>query len=231
MSPLLEITKLEAGYSSGQVLFGVDLQVGQGELVGLLGRNGMGKTTLLRCIFGLTRHLGGEIRFAGKRLTGLPPERVAALGISLVPEGRQIFPNLTVWENLQAFSRPGEWTVARVLEFFPRLRERVHHWGYQLSGGEQQMLAIGRALVQNPRLLLLDEATEGLAPLLREEIWRTLVALKGMGLSILVVDKHVRRLAEVADSFFILEKGRVAWQGRPKDLGANPELLKRFLGV
>ncbi|MDW8018219.1 MAG: ABC transporter ATP-binding protein [Thermus sp.] len=236
MSPLLELRRLEAGYPTAQVLFGVDLEVGRGEVVALLGRNGMGKTTLIRSVFGLTALMGGSILLEGRRVSGLPPEEVAALGVALVPEGRQIFPNLTVWEHLAAFfrrpqGRRGVWTPERVLELFPRLRERVGSWGSRLSGGEQQMLAIGRALVTNPRLLLMDEATEGLAPLLREEIWRALAALKEEGLSVLVVDKHVRRLAEIADRFAILEKGRVVWQGRPQEALADPQLLKRYLGV
>ncbi|MCS7058252.1 MAG: ABC transporter ATP-binding protein [Meiothermus sp.] len=236
MNPLLQIEGLEAFYGPSQVLFGVSLEVGQGQVATLLGRNGMGKTSTVRSIMGLIPTMRGRIRFAGQPIEGLPPERIAALGIGLVPEGRQIFPNLTVEENLVAFAAnrsqsPNPWTLGRVYELFPRLRERRHHLGHQLSGGEQQMLAIGRALMTNPRLLILDEATEGLAPLLREEIWRVLRLLKEGGQTILVIDKYLERLFPLADQHTILERGRVVWQGTSQELKASPEVWKRYLSV
>ena len=234
--PLLEVCGLHAGYGASEVLFGIDLSVGAGEIVGVLGRNGMGKTTLVRCIMGLLRPSAGEIGFAGQPIAGLAPNRVARAGIGLVPEGRQIFPNLSVLEHLTAFARAsaeggGRWTVERALELFPRLRERRGHMGDQLSGGEQQMLAIARALVTNPRLLILDEATEGLAPLVREEIWRALAQLRSAGHAMIVIDKYVHRLVTVADRNLIIEKGRVAWRGTSGDLAGNAALWQRLLGV
>ena len=212
------------------------MSIDQGEAVSLLGRNGMGKTTTVRSIMGLTRPRGGAITFRGQRIDGLPPDRIARLGIALVPEGRQIFPNLSVRENLVAFSvnrsgRADPWTVDKVLEFFPRLRERQENMGNQLSGGEQQMLAIGRALVTNPHLLILDEATEGLAPLVREEIWKCLERLRAAGQTILVIDKYLERLIELADRHTIIERGRVAWQGTSSALDADRNLWHRYLGV
>ena len=236
MSGLLEIEKLETAYGASQVLFGVDLEIRVGEMATLLGRNGMGKTTTVRSVLGLTPAKSGVIRFRGERIERLRPDRVARLGTALVPEGRQIFPNLTVRENLVAFAanRSGAtdpWTVDKVFAFFPGLRERMDNLGNQLSGGEQQMLAIGRALMTNPHLLILDEATEGLAPLIREEIWKCLAALKGAAQTILVIDKYVERLVEIADHHTILSRGRVAWRGSSAELAADRELWHRHLGV
>ena len=236
MSELLRIEGLSTAYGASQVLFGVDLEIRAGEVATLLGRNGMGKTTTVRSILGLTPAKEGAIRFRGERIDGLRPDRVARSGIALVPEGRQIFPNLTVRENLVAFAgnRSGAadpWTLPKVLAFFPHLGERMDNLGNQLSGGEQQMLAIGRALMTNPHLLILDEATEGLAPLVREEIWKCLAALKGAGQTILVIDKYVERLVDIADRHTILERGRVAWRGSSAELAADRELWHRHLGV
>jgi branched-chain amino acid transport system ATP-binding protein len=233
---LLEVAKLESGYGASPVLFGIDLAIEAGEMVTLLGRNGMGKTTTVRSIMGLTRASKGHISFRGTRIDSLPPERIARLGIALVPEGRQIFPNLSVREHLVAFAgnrsaRKEPWTSQRVFELFPRLQERQALGGNQLSGGEQQMLAIGRALVTNPHLLILDEATEGLAPLVREEIWRCLARLRGEGQTILVIDKYVERLVQLADRHVILERGTVAWQGSSRELAADRGLWHRYLGV
>jgi branched-chain amino acid transport system ATP-binding protein len=236
VSALLEVRGLESAYGASQVLFGIDLDIARGEMATLLGRNGMGKTTTIRSILGLTRRVGGEIRFRGESIDSLASDRIARLGIGLVPEGRQVFPNLTVRENLIAFAanRNGSsepWNVDRVCEFFPALRERFQHLGHQLSGGEQQMLAIGRALMTNPHLLILDEATEGLAPLVREEIWRCLAALRAAGLALLVIDKHVQRLLALADRHTIIERGRVAWQGTSAALGADHGIWHRYLGL
>ena len=235
-APLLDIHALETAYGESQVLFGIDLEVRAGEVVTLLGRNGMGKTTLLRSVLGLTPARAGTIRFRGARIERERPDRIARRGIALVPEGRQVFPNLTVRENLEAFegNRSGAadpWTVARVMALFPRLAERASNMGNQLSGGEQQMLAIGRALVTNPYLLVLDEATEGLAPLVREEIWKCLAHLRAAGQTILVVDKYVERLIALADRHTILERGRVAWQGTSAELDADHGLWHRYLGL
>lgn len=236
MSTLLEIRNLETAYGPSQVLFDVSLEIRKGQVATLLGRNGMGKTTTVRSILGLTPARSGLIGLAGQRIEALPPEQIAARGVAVVPEGRQIFPNLSVRENLIAFAAnrnksPQPWTLQRVYELFPRLQERQHNLGNQLSGGEQQMLAIGRALMTNPRLLILDEATEGLAPLLREEIWRCLRLLKVSGQTILVIDKYVERLIALADQHTILERGRVVWQGDSQTLQAQPELWKRYLSV
>jgi branched-chain amino acid transport system ATP-binding protein len=233
---LLEIDDLQAGYGASQVLFGMNLTIQSGEVATLLGRNGMGKSTLLRCLCGWLQPSAGRIRFAGQDITGWPADRIARLGLALVPEGRQVFPNLSVREHLDAFAanRSGArepWTTARVFELFPRLAERAGHSGQQLSGGEQQMLAIGRALVTNPRLLVLDEATEGLAPLVREEIWRCLDLLRGAGQTILVVDKYVQRLIRLADHHTLVERGRVAWAGPSAALAAEPALWQKHLGV
>jgi branched-chain amino acid transport system ATP-binding protein len=233
---LLEVQKLETAYGASQVLFGIDLGIEPGEVVTLLGRNGMGKTTTVRSIMGLTRAHGGSISFQGRRIEREAPDRIARLGVAYVPEGRQIFPNLTVLEHLLAFAdnrsqRAEPWTPARVFELFPRLAERKDNMGNQLSGGEQQMLAIGRALVTNPHLLILDEATEGLAPLVREEIWQCLARLRAAGQTILVIDKYIERLVKLADRHTIIERGRVAWQGTSSELDANRKLWHRYLGV
>jgi branched-chain amino acid transport system ATP-binding protein len=233
---LLEVAKLETAYGASQVLFGIDLAVEAGQMVTLLGRNGMGKTTTVRSIMGLTRAQRGAISFRGRRIEREAPDRIARQGIALVPEGRQIFPNLTVREHLVAFAenragRAAAWTPATVLELFPRLAERVDNMGNQLSGGEQQMLAIGRALVTNPHLLILDEATEGLAPLVREEIWKCLARLREGGQTILVIDKYIERLVRLADRHTIIERGRVAWQGTSAELDADRGLWHRYLGV
>ncbi len=232
--PVLALDGIETCYGLSQVLFGVSLAIAPGEMVTLMGRNGMGKTTTVRSIMGLTPARAGAIRFMGTDIRGLPSYKVAQCGIGLVPEGRQIFPNLSVRENLlaTAVDRDGaDWTVEKVYELFPRLAEREGSMGNQLSGGEQQMLAIGRALMTNPRLLLLDEATEGLAPLIRAEIWRCLARLKESGLSILVIDKNVGALLRVADRHFLLERGRVVWKGTSPELAAVPDVQHRYLGV
>jgi branched-chain amino acid transport system ATP-binding protein len=233
---LLDVRGLRAAYGSALVLHGVDLQVHSGEVVALLGRNGMGKTTLVRTVMGIVAAAGGEMRFGGESILAEPAHRIARRGIALVPEGRQVFANLSVQEHLSAFTRRdarGEtpWQPQRVFALFPRLAERSNHWAQQLSGGEQQMLAIGRALVTNPRLLILDEATEGLAPLVREEIWRALAQLRAAGQAILVIDKYLQRLIALADRQVILEKGRVAWSGSSAALAADPGLWHRYLGV
>ncbi len=233
-APLLEVSNLDTAYDSSQVLFGVSLGVGEGEVVGLLGRNGMGKTTTVRSIMGLTPPRAGTVAFAGKPLGGAAPYQVAKLGVGLVPEGRRIFPNLTVEENLLAtarnpFGRENPWTLERAYELFPRLRERRRNLGNQLSGGEQQMLAIARALLTNPKLLILDEATEGLAPLLRREIWRSIRLLREEGQAILLIDSNLRELLNVAKRAYILEKGRVVWSGESGDL--SDDLKRRYLGV
>ena len=229
---LLEVEGVETCYGLSQVLFGVSLAVAPGEMVTLMGRNGMGKTTTVRSIMGLTQARAGVIRYAGRDIRGLPAYQVAKLGIGLVPEGRQIFPNLTLRENLAATARDGaQWTLDAVYDLFQRLAERAGSMGNQLSGGEQQMLAIGRALMTNPRLLILDEATEGLAPLIRAEIWRCLARLKASGLAILVIDKNVGALMQVADRHFLIERGRVVWSGSSRELAAAPEVQHRYLGV
>ncbi|HEX4927992.1 MAG TPA: ABC transporter ATP-binding protein [Burkholderiales bacterium] len=233
---MLEVESLQSGYGASPVLFGLDLSIEAGEMVTLLGRNGMGKTTTVRAIMGLTPARGGTIRFRGQAIERERPERIARLGIAIVPEGRQIFPNLSVREHLVAFAanragRRDPWTPERVFQLFPRLRERQANAGSALSGGEQQMLAIGRALVTNPHLLILDEATEGLAPLVREEIWKCLARLREGGQTVLVIDKYVERLVQLADRHTIIERGRVAWQGRSRELDADRELWRRYLGV
>ena len=233
---LLSVRGLEAGYGGSQVLFGVDLDVGYGEVVSLLGRNGMGKTTTVLSIMGLLPTRAGEIRFAGRTMTCQAPFRIAQAGIGLVPEGRQVFPTLTVEENLiaTASNRGGQtapWTLERVYGLFPRLAERRRNYGDEISGGEQQMLAIGRALMTNPKLLLLDEATEGLAPLTRQEIWDRLAALKRDGLSILIIDKTIEALLALADRHVILEKGRIVWSGTSRALAADPVTRDRYLSV
>jgi branched-chain amino acid transport system ATP-binding protein len=231
---ILELDGIETCYGLSQVLFGISLSIAPGEMVTLMGRNGMGKTTTVRSIMGLTPARAGNVRFLGQDIRGLPPYRVAQLGIGLVPEGRQIFPNLNVRENLVATAVTrdgGTWTLQRVYELFPRLAERASSMGNQLSGGEQQMLAVGRALMTNPRLLILDEATEGLAPLIRQEIWRCLARLKESGLAVLVIDKNVGALMRVADRHFLIERGRVVWSGASAELAATPDVQHRYLGV
>ncbi len=232
---MLSVEGLDSGYGEAQILFGVDLTVGEGEVVTLLGRNGMGKTTTVRSIMGLLPARAGKITFGGRDLTGAAPFRIAQAGIGLVPEGRQIFPTLSVEENLiaTAADRSGKkrWNLARIYAFFPRLRERRENRGNQLSGGEQQMLAIGRALMTNPKLIILDEATEGLAPLIREEIWNCLTALKAEGESILVIDKNLGEMASLVDRHNIVDKGRVVWTGSPAELAADRDLSHRYLGI
>lgn len=233
---MLVVEGLETAYGVSQVLFGVSFRVNEGEVVTLLGRNGMGKTTTVRSIMGIAKAKAGSITFGGAPLGGLPSYRVAQKGLGLVPEGRQVFPNLTVLENLVATAanrggRADPWTLERVFGFFPQLAERRRNYGNQLSGGEQQMLAIGRALMTNPRLLILDEATEGLAPKIRQEIYQSISELKSSGLSILVIDKDVKALTRVADRNFILEKGRVVWNGTSAELAADESIQHRYLGV
>ncbi len=236
MSPMLEVTGLAVAYGSSQVLFGVNLSVQPGEVATLLGRNGMGKTTTVKTVLGQLKPLAGSVRFLGERVDGRAADQIARMGLAVVPEGRQIFPNLSVRENLVAFAANRNasaqpWTLERVVHLFPRLGERMQHMGNQLSGGEQQMLAIGRALMTNPHLLILDEATEGLAPLVREDIWRSLDALRAQGQTILVIDKYIQRLIKLANHHTVLEKGQVAWQGSSAQLAADPSLWHRYLGV
>jgi branched-chain amino acid transport system ATP-binding protein len=230
---MLIVEGLDAGYGEAQILFGVDLAIGEGEVVTLLGRNGMGKTTTIRAIMGMIAPKAGRVSVGGKDLTGAASFKIAQAGIGLVPEGRMIFPTLSVEENLiaTAASRFGtaRWDIGRIYAFFPRLKERRANRGNQLSGGEQQMLAIGRALMTNPKLVILDEATEGLAPIIRQEIWSCLSALKAEGESILVIDKNVDALAKIADRHIVLEKGRVVWRGSSDDLRSDHAVKDRFL--
>lgn len=233
---LLQVRDVRSAYGESQVLFGMDLSLQPGEVMGLLGRNGMGKTTLIRCILGLKSVQSGQVVFDGRDITNQTADRVARLGLAVVPEGRQVFPNLSVDEHLTAFASNRHqsrtpWTPKRVYELFPRLAERRANMGSQLSGGEQQMLAIGRALVTNPRLMILDEATEGLAPLIREEIWRCLRLMREDGQTLIVVDKYVNRLVDIADHHLIVERGQVAWAGDSRALKDNRQLWARYLGV
>jgi branched-chain amino acid transport system ATP-binding protein len=234
---MLHAHHLQSGYGQSQVLFDVSLEIQRGEVVALLGRNGMGKSTLVRTLFGQLPLTAGTLSFEGESIAGWSSDRIARLGLAIVPEGRQCFPNLTVREHLTAFAahRNPEitepWDVEKVFEIFPRLRERARNMGNQLSGGEQQMLAIGRALVTNPKLLVLDEATEGLAPLVREEIWQCLARLRESGQTILVIDKYVERLLKLADRHVILERGTVVWQGCSAELDTQRDLWTRYLGV
>src|SRR6202165_1795608 len=235
-NPLLEVDGIETCYGLSQVLFGLSLSIRSGEMVAMMGRNGMGKTTTIRSIMGLTPARAGAIRFAGQDVRKLPSFRIAQLGIGLVPEGRQIYASLTVRENLIAASgnrlgNPDPWTIEKIHALFPRLAERGNNMGNTLSGGEQQMLAIGRALMTNPRLVILDEATEGLAPLIREEIWSCLSMLKARGQSVLVIDKNVANLARIADRHYIIERGRTVWSGTSEALIAEPDLQHRHLRV
>ncbi|USG59667.1 ABC transporter ATP-binding protein [Sneathiella marina] len=233
---MLEVNSINTFYGQSQVLFGMSLKIAAGEVVTLMGRNGMGKTTTVRSIMGLTAAQSGEILFEGTNITALPSYKIARLGIGLVPEGRLISPNLDVLENLVATAYvgrdgKGNWSLDRVLELFPRLRERKTSMGNQLSGGEQQMLAIARALMTNPELLILDEATEGLAPLIREEIWTCLAGLKQEGQSILVIDKNVQALSKFADRHYIMEKGQVVWEGNSTSLVEDDEVKYKYLGI
>ncbi len=234
--PLLSVRGLHTYYGQSHILRGIDLDVASGETVALMGRNGMGKTTLIRTVMGLVAPRQGSIRIAGREMSGEPTFRRAGSGLAYVPEGRGIFATLTVRENLAIADRKGEgrgtaWTRARVLDLFPRLAQRLDNGGDQLSGGEQQMLAIARALLTNPRLLILDEATEGLAPIIREEIWRTVGVVRAAGIATLIVDKNVAALTRIADRAVVLVKGEVAFAGRPVDLGADADRLQRLLGV
>jgi branched-chain amino acid transport system ATP-binding protein len=236
VSKLLELQGIETAYGSSQVLFGVSLSVQPGECITLIGRNGMGKTTTVKSIMGLLRPRGGQVRMDGQLISDQASWRAARAGLGLVPEGRQIFPNLSVRENLVATAgnrhqRAQPWTLDAVYAMFPRLKERERNLGSNLSGGEQQMLAIGRALMTNPKLLILDEATEGLAPLIRTEIWSCLSRLRSAGLAMIVIDKNIGPLMNLADRHYILEKGRVVWQGGSDELRAQPQVLQRYLGV
>ena len=231
---MLTIENLEAGYGASRVLFGLSLEAPAGQVVSLIGRNGMGKSTTVRTIMGMLRPRAGHIRFDGRDLAGLAPNAIARLGLGLVPEGRRVFSSLSVEENLVATARPGRdggWTLARVLKLFPRLDERRRQLAKTLSGGEQQMLAIGRALLINPRLLILDEATEGLAPLIRAEIWRCLQQLKTEGQTILLIDKNLGEMASLVDRHHVVEKGRVVWAGSPAELQGDPQIAHRYLGL
>lgn len=233
---MLELRDVTSFYGESQALFGVSLHIREAEVATLLGRNGMGKSTTIRSIMGLTPARSGTIRYQGKGIEDLPSYRIARLGIGLVPEGRQIFPNLTVRENLIATAANFRKTVqpyslSDILDIFPRLADRLTNYGNQLSGGEQQMLAIGRALMINPGLLILDEATEGLAPLIRKEIWRGLKILKEKGLSILIIDKNIDALMAISERHYIMEKGRIAWSGTTGELQQKPELKSRYLGI
>lgn len=233
---MLQVDKITTYYGPSQALFGVSLNIEESAVVTLLGRNGMGKSSTIRSIMGLTPIRSGTIHFRGKATHRLPSYRIARLGIGLVPEGRQIFPNLTVRENIIATAAnyqrsPQPYSLEDILTIFPKLADRLDNYGNQLSGGEQQMLAVGRALMINPRLLVLDEATEGLAPLVRKEIWRGLDILKSKGLAILIVDKNIDALMAIADHHYIMEKGLIAWHGTTEELRANPQLRSRYLGV
>jgi branched-chain amino acid transport system ATP-binding protein len=229
---MLEVDRIETAYGKSQALFGLSLSLRPGQVVALLGRNGMGKTTTIRSIMGLTPIQSGAIRFHGRGIQTLPPYRVARCGIGLVPEGRQIFPTLSVRENLVATAGNGSrWTLDAVYDLFPSLREREGHFGDQLSGGEQQMLAIGRALMTHPQLLLLDEATEGLAPKIRRQIWRCLEILKQQGLAMLVVDKNVDALTRICDHIYVIQKGRNVWHGTPPQFQSDPSIRRDFIGI
>jgi branched-chain amino acid transport system ATP-binding protein len=239
MSNLLEVRDVHASYGHAQALFGVSFEVRAGEVVTLLGRNGMGRSTTIKCLFGMLPLKSGAISFGGQPLASLASHHIARLGLGLVPEGRQVFANLSVEENLVATARAPRhtqrslqpWDLERVYRFFPRLKERRGNHGWQLSGGEQQMLAIGRALMTNPQLLVLDEATEGLAPIVRAEIWAALAALKAEGLSQIVIDKNVGALLKFADRHFVLEKGKVVWHGSSDALRAEPHIVQQYMGV
>lgn len=231
---MLLAENLQSGYGASKVLFGVDLEIPSHAVVSLLGRNGMGKTTTVRTIMGMLPVQGGSVTFDGQRLNGFRPHRIARMGLGLVPEGRRVFGSLTVHENLVATSRNehgGSWSMDRVFELFPRLKERRNQSARTLSGGEQQMLAIGRALLTNPRLLILDEATEGLAPVIRQEIWACLNQLKSEGQTILLIDKNLKELNHLVDRHYMIEKGRIVWNGTSEELMSQPELVNQYLGV
>jgi branched-chain amino acid transport system ATP-binding protein len=232
--PLLEVHSLAGGYGAIDVLFDVDLDIAQGQAVALCGRNGMGKTSTIRAIMGALTHRGGSVRFAGQSLIGMPPHLIARLGIGLVPEGRQLFPSLTIRENLEVLARgsaPSGWTLERAINLFPHLGKMLERPAWQTSGGEQQMIAIARALMTNPKLLILDEATEGLAPLVRHQIWQTLHRLKTEGLALLVIDKNLRALSRIANFCYVLERGRTSWRGSGEQLAAERENVERMLTV
>lgn len=237
MNSLLALKNVAASYGRAQVLFDVSLEIAKGQVVTLLGRNGMGRSTTVKTLFGLLTADSGEIFFDGRRIDRMPPHKIARRGLGLVPEGRQIFADLTVEENLVATARLGTeprlapWDLQRIYQLFPRLAERKKNFGNQLSGGEQQMLAISRALMTNPSLLVLDEATEGLAPVIREEIWKALAALKQEGLSLIVIDKNIRALLGLADRHFVIEKGRIVWSGDSRQLTDQPDVVRRYLGI
>jgi branched-chain amino acid transport system ATP-binding protein len=226
---MLSVTNLQSGYGKKHVLHDVTLRVDAGEVVSLLGRNGMGKTTSLHTIMGLNKAWAGKVEFDGKDITNASPHIISKLGLGYVPEGRCIFPNLTVRENLQMSARTGRWTSERVYELFPRLKERLSHWGDQLSGGEQQMLAIGRALLLNPSMVMVDELTEGLAPLLQQEIWACLQRIRGDGIAILVVDKNIRSLLPITQRHYIMQKGEICWFGSSEELEKNRAELDRYI--
>jgi branched-chain amino acid transport system ATP-binding protein len=226
---MLSITDLKSGYGKKHVLHGMTLHVAAGEVVSLLGRNGMGKTTSLRTIMGLNKAWSGKIEFAGEDITNAKPHVISQLGLGYVPEGRGIFPNLSVRENLEMSARPGRWTAERIYELFPRLKERLSHGGHQLSGGEQQMLAIGRALLLNPSMVMLDELTEGLAPLIQQEIWACLERIRNDGIAILVIDKNIRALLPLAQRHYIMQKGEICWSGSSSELQTNRADLDRYI--
>jgi branched-chain amino acid transport system ATP-binding protein len=236
MKPILSIRGLQASYGRAQALFDISMDVHRGEVVTLLGRNGMGRSTTIKCMFGMLPVRGGTIEASGISIGALPSHVIARHGLALVPEGRQVFPTLTVEENLIATARCTPdvklpWTLGRIYDFFPSLRARRNNLGSELSGGEQQMLAIGRALMTNPTLLVLDEATEGLAPLIRAEIWRVLGVLKSEGLSLIVVDKNIKALLELADRHYVVEKGRVVWHGSSAELRSDESIIHQYLGI
>ena len=231
MDKCLELIDVHSAYGECKVLFGMNLSISPGEVATLVGRNGMGKTTTVRSIMGMTPLQSGHIRFMGQAIEGMRPEQVAAAGVALVPEGRRIFPNLTVSENLAAFSRPGRWTLAKVFEQFPALARRKANLGNQLSGGEQQMLAIGRALLRNGQLLIVDEATEGLAPLIRQEIWSCLTRLKTEGMAILLIDKYLEPLLQIGDHHHVIDRGKVVWTGDSEALRSASDVWEKFVGV
>jgi branched-chain amino acid transport system ATP-binding protein len=229
MTAILSVSDLHSGYGKKQILHGITLTIGAGEVVSLMGRNGMGKTTSLRTIMGLTRAWSGRVEFHGDDITRAAPDTISQRGIGYVPEGRGIFPNLTVYENLMMSARAGRWSLPRVYDLFPRLNERRSHWGNQLSGGEQQMLSIGRALLLNPSLIMLDEATEGLAPLIQDEIWACLDRIRADGISILVVDKDIRALMPLAQRHYVIHKGEICWSGSSEQLEQSRAELDRYI--